>query len=172
MSGEPDTEDTESAVKRVAKRPTTYVALLALAVAGLVLYASVNHDYGSSLPVYALELPLLLHLIHTAVAFVLTAVVVGWAVQHFQGRELEEGGLGPFKFAFGRTSKAIRELRGAVGKLDERVAGLDKRVQRVESSGGGLKDPQERGDGQHEGATGGPPGERDRRAHGAEGVGS
>jgi hypothetical protein len=125
VNPEPSDDETKHERVPVAKRPTTYVALFALAVATAVVVVSANHDFGADLPPYALELPLLLHIIHGGVAFAIVAFIGNWVVQNLLGHSMEEGGLGPFRFAFGKTSQALRELRDAVEKLDDKVEKTD-----------------------------------------------
>jgi uncharacterized integral membrane protein len=143
MSNESNPEDKGAALLR---RPTTWVGLVAIAVGVLIFVVSATHDYDASLPVYALELPLLLHMIHTALAVAIIIVGGGFLVRLFEGDAPEEAGAGPFSLRFGRTTrKAIRELRDA---LASDVEGLDRRLYRVEQDMAELKRLRQEADGE------------------------
>lgn len=134
-SGTPDKPPLGARIKAAFKRPITYVALLAVGAGIASLILSLNRDYGGSLPVYALELPFLLHLMHASVACLLVAAVGGVLVRLFRGDEPDQLGAGPLSVGVGRSSrKALGELRDAVAALRDRVDRLEARRDRQEAS--------------------------------------
>jgi hypothetical protein len=150
MPNDGDNDENERKLRALVRRPTAWVALIALVAAGFVFYASVQHDYGKKLPFYALELPLLLHFIHAGIAFAIVGFAGNWAVQNLRGTAMEEGGVGPFRWAFGKTSKAIHALRDAVEKLDERQRQTERRVTLVQEELARVKVLRGSGDGEVE----------------------
>lgn len=138
-------------IKAAFRRPITYVALLAVAVGIVALVLSLTRDYGETLPTYALELPFLLHLMHSGAVILIVAAVGGLLVRLLRGDEPDQVGAGPLSLGVGRSSrKAIRELRDAVAVLRDRQERLENEVSAGGANAAELKGLPETAEGEGE----------------------